>query len=177
MFPSSEKAVPEKRTQTWVAGAIALLLVAGVVGWILYSTRLNRVEVAGKVLQVRSHEITDGTAKQTLVIIDFRLHNPSTQQFVVRDVDVSLEQGDGKPLEGGVFAEIDAQRVFQYYPVLGQKYNKTLVSRDRIAPGETVDRMIGARFEAPDQLIRERRRVKIVVEELDRAKSEIVETR
>jgi hypothetical protein len=160
--------------QTLIAGAIAVFLVGGVVGGILFSTRKNRVELTGKVLQVRSHMIDP---ENTVAVIDFRISNPSTQQFVVREVEVFLDKADGAPMDGAVFAEIDAQRAFQYYPVLGKKYNATLVLRDKIEPGQSVDRMILVRFSAPDELVRGRKAIRILIKDVDGPRSEIREQR
>ena len=43
--------------------------------------------------EVRTHQID---AEHTIVLVDTRIDNPSTQQFVVRDVEVFVEEKDGK---------------------------------------------------------------------------------
>jgi hypothetical protein len=74
-----------------------------------------------------------------------------------------------------VVSEGDAQRIFEYYPALGQKYNPSLVARTRIAARQSMDRMLAARFEVPEKELQARRRLIIRVEEVDGAVSEIAE--
>ena len=74
-----------------------------------------------------------------------------------------------------------ADRLLAYYskinPELGPKYNDTLKIRDRIKPGESMDRMICARFEIPAAEAEARKRVILRIQDVDRAVSEIVEKR
>jgi hypothetical protein len=160
--------------QTLVTGLIALALVGAVVGGILYSTRHNKVEVTAEILKVRSHQIDPSS---TIVAIDFRVHNPSTQQFVVRDVEVVLETKDGKPVNGDIFSEIDAQRMFEYYKVLGPKHNATLVRREKVNSGQSIDRMIAARLAVTDVSVQERKAIRLIIHDIDGATSDIVEVR
>lgn len=160
--------------QSLTAGLIALALVAAAVGGILYSTRKNRVELRGEILKVRSHMIDP---ENTIAVVDFRVHNPSSQQFVVREIEVFVDTSDQKPVSADVFSEIDARRMFDYYKVLGAKYNATLLTRDKIEPGETLDRMIAVRFPGPDASLQERKALRLVIHDVDRAKSEVVERR
>ena len=155
--------------QSVVAGVIALLVVIAVVSGILYSTRKNRVELSGEVLRVRTHTID---AENTVVFADIRVTNPSTQQFVVQDVQVFL---DGT--EGDTFSETDAQRLFTYYPVLGKKYNSNLTIRQKINPGESIDRMVSVRFPGGEDGIKNRKALRIVIHDVDGMKTEIIEKR
>ncbi|MEJ7607317.1 MAG: hypothetical protein WKF37_13890 [Bryobacteraceae bacterium] len=133
---------------------------------ILYGTRNNRLELQGDILKVRSHEIDDAN---TVAVLDFRLTNPSTQQFVVKEVEVFVDD-----TSADIFPEIDAQRLFQYYPDLGQKYNSSLIRRDKIDPGAQVDRMIAIRVGGKDESFQRRKRLRLVVQDADGAKREIV---
>lgn len=160
--------------QALVAGAIALVIVTATVAGILYSTRRNKVQVTAEILKVRSHERDPG---HTLVVLDFRVTNPSTQPFTVREVEVFLDTKDGKSLKADTFAEIDAQRMFDYYKVLGEKYNPTLVLRERLSSGQTIDRMIAVQFDTTDEVVQDRKALRMVIHEVLAAKSEIVEVR
>jgi hypothetical protein len=158
--------------QAAVAGSIAILLVAAVVGSILFSTRHNKVELKGTLLRVRTHAIdTDNT----VVLADIRITNPSTQQFVVEDVEVLLEPQSGESIPGDTFSETDAQRLFTYYPVLGKKYNPNLMIRQKINPGQTIDRMISVRFPGGEERVQKRKGLRIIVRDIDGAKTEIIE--
>ena len=160
--------------QAVVAGIIALAIASAIVGGILYSTRRNKVEVKGEILKVRSHQIE---ADKTIVVVDFRVTNPSTQHFTIREVEVFLDGKDGKSLLGGVFAEIDAQRMFDYYKVLGEKYNVTLMRRERLNSEQTVDRMIAVRFDTSDAGVQDRKNIRLVIHDMHGPKSEIIELR
>jgi hypothetical protein len=83
----------------------------------------------------------------------------------------------GRTLDGAVVSEMDAKRVFQYYPLLGQKYNDTLLVRTKIAPHQSMDRMVAARFEIPEKQLQDRKQLRIWIEDVDGAVSEIVENR
>jgi hypothetical protein len=160
--------------QALIVGIIALAVVSAIVGGILFSTRHNKVEVTADILKVRSHQIDPAS---TIVAIDFRLDNPSTQQFVVRDVEVFLDTKDGKSLPGDIFAEVDAQRMFDYFKVLGAKHNTTLIRREKLNSGQSIDRMIAARFDASDAIVQDRKAVRLIIHDIDGPKSEVVEVR
>lgn len=158
--------------QTTIAAIIAMLVVAGVVGGILVSTRHNRVELTGSVLRVRSHPVDP---ENVVVFADIRVANPSTQQFVVQEVQVFLEDAGGEKVSGDTFSETDAQRLFTYYPVLGKKHNSNLMIRQKINPGESIDRMVSVRFPGTEDRVARRKGLRIVVTDVDGAKTEITE--
>jgi hypothetical protein len=158
--------------QAVVAGSIAVLLVAIAVSSILYSTRHNKVELHGELLRVRTLPIDTGN---TVVLADIRITNPSTQQFVVEDVQVLLQPQSGEAIPGDIFSETDAQRLFTYYPVLGKKYNPNLMIRQKINPGETIDRMISVRFPGGEEQVQKRKGLRIIVRDIDGVKTEITE--
>jgi hypothetical protein len=96
---------------------------------------------------------------------------------VVRKVEVTMEDASGQLIEGTDVADVDAKRLFQYYPTLGQKYNPSLLMNDRIAPRQTLDRMIAAQFKLAEEKVQARKALRIRVEDVDGAVSELVETR
>lgn len=157
-----------------MTGGIALLIVVAAVSGILLSTRKNRLELNGDVLKVRSYQMDP---EHTIVLVDMRVANPSTQQFVVREVEAFIEEAEGKSTPADIFAEPDIQRILAYYPVLGEKFNRGLLRQDKINPGETTDRCIA--FSAPmtDERFAARMAVKFVVHDVDRKSTEIREKR
>ena len=100
-------------------------------------------------------------------MIDFRITNPSDVQFEVRTVTVEMEDNQGKSYLGQSVSEMDAKRLFEGLPVLGQKYNKTLLMRERLGSHGSADRMIAARFQAPLAMIDGRKRFIVRIEEVD----------
>src|SRR6516164_9768952 len=77
--------------------------------------------------------------------------------------------------EGSTVADSDMGRLFDAVPLLGQKYNPTLIAREKIASHESEDRMVAARFEVPDDRLEARKRLVLRIEEVDGAVSEISE--
>ena len=159
---------------TPVAALIAVLIVGVLIGGGLYWTRNNHLELKGQVLKVRSYSIDQD---YTVAVIDFRVTNPSTTQFVVKDIDVTLDTREGKALDGAIFTEIDARRLFDYYKVLGTKFNPTLIAKDKVESGQTVDKMLAVRFTASDADIQNRKAIHIVIHDVDGVTTEIQERR
>lgn len=151
---------------------IGLAAVAGAVALIFYIQRGAHMQLSGSILKVRTLA-TDGNS--SVVLVDFRVTNLADYSWMVRSVTVSVIDGDGYLVEGSTIADADAARLFDYFPLLGQKYNDSLTYRSRIQPRQTVDRMIGARFEIPEAQILARKNLTIRVEEIDRGVSEIAE--
>ncbi|MGH9627829.1 MAG: hypothetical protein ACRD7E_05760 [Bryobacteraceae bacterium] len=162
------------KNQPLAAIGIGLAFVALVIGGILFSTRQNRVELEGGILKVRTQAVDEG---QSIAVVDMRVVNPSTNQFVVREVKAFLEPAEGKPIEGDVFADVDAERMLDYYKALGPKYNQTLVRRQQINPGESIDRMVAVRFPVAEQYVLKRKAIRFVIEDVDGATTELIEER
>jgi len=147
---------------------VILIFVAG----ILYLQRGAHVELKGAILKVRTMGMDDNSS---LAVVDFRFANPSDIPFVVRTVDVTATGSDGQNYTSTPVPEVDAKRIFEYYPILGQKFNASLITRDRIPPRTSEDRMIVARFEVPVAKLDIRKNLKIRIEDVDGPVSELVE--
>jgi hypothetical protein len=65
--------------------------------------------------------------------------------------------------------------LFQFYPVLGQKFNDTLRARDKIGARQSMDRMVAVRFELPESAVAARKNLRVRIEDVDGAVSEIAE--
>jgi hypothetical protein len=154
------------------AFAIGVVLVAVAVAGILFMQRDARVELKGSILKVRTTQLSDNSS---VAVLDFRFANPSKLPFVVRTVTVVLEDKDGNQYDGQTISEVDAKRLFDAIPVLGQKYNTTLLIRDKIPAKGTEDRMVAARFEAPETRLDARKRFLIRIEDVDGPITEISE--
>ncbi len=151
---------------------VGLVCVALAVSGIVYMQRGAHLQMPGKFLKVRTAPLEDNSS---LAIIDFRVTNQSDYSAVVRSVSLVCDEPNGNRVEGTVMADADAARVFEAFPVLGQKYNQSLKLRDVIPAHATWDRMVGARFEVPEDRLVKRARFVIVVEELDKGPFEISE--
>jgi len=157
-----------------VALGVGLGVVAIAVAGVFYMQRGAHIELKGAVLKVRTQAMDENSS---VAVVDFRFANPADYPFVVREVNVSIVDKDGKTIEGLPVSDLDAGRLFQYYPQLGQKYNDTLVMRNKIPARQSMDRMIVARFEAPESVIESRKKLKVQIVDLDGPTSELVESK
>jgi hypothetical protein len=147
-----------------VAFGIGLAVIALAVGGIFFMQRGDRMQLPGKILKVRTAPLDDDSS---VAVIDFRISNPSDILFEVRTVTVELEDNQGKSYQGQSVSEMDAKRLFEGLPVLGTKFNPSLLMRDRIGSHGSADRMIAARFQAPVALLDGRKRFVVRIEEVD----------
>ena len=149
-------------------------MIAIVVVWILYMQRNAHIEPQGKILKVRTQAMDENSS---VAVIDFRMVNSSDYPIWVREVVVSLQGADGNTYDGAVVSETDAKALFRYYPLLGQKYNDSLIIRERIHPHQTVDKMIAARFEMPQGSLDARKKLTVHIEDVDGPSGDLVETK
>jgi len=149
-------------------------VIAIVVVWVLYMQRNAHIEPQGKILKVRTQAMDENSA---VAVVDFRIVNTSDYPIWVREVVVSLQGPDGNTYDGAVVSETDAKTLFRYYPLLGQKYNDSLIVRDRIHPHQTVDKMIAARFEMPQGQLDARKKLTVHIEDVDGPSGDLVETK
>jgi hypothetical protein len=147
-----------------VAFGIGLAIIALAVGGIFVMQRGDRMQLPGKILKVRTAPLDDDSS---IAVIDFRIANPSDILFEVREVTVEMVDSQGKSYLGQSVSEVDAKRLFEGLPVLGPKFNPTLIMRDRIGSHGSSDRMIAARFQTPLSLLDGRKRFLVRIEEVD----------
>ncbi|HEY2016578.1 MAG TPA: hypothetical protein VGH38_23905 [Bryobacteraceae bacterium] len=152
--------------------AIGIGVIGIIVAGVLYMQRGARIGLAGSFLKVRTAPLDENS---TIAVIDFRFANPGNVPFWVRTVSLVMEDKDGSQYEGKVISEGDAKQLFQALPLLGQKFNDTLVLRDKIPGHTSEDRMVAARFEAPEARIASRKRFLVRIEEVDGPITELSE--
>ena len=156
--------------QFWLLLVAGLAIVGAGVGLLLVGTKGNHLELSGAVLHTRVLALNP---KASIVIVDFRVKNPSDIPFVVRSVTLVLDPATGETLEGQSVSKPDVENLFKYEKLLGPKFNEVLSIRDKIAPRQSVDRMVGARFELADSAVDARKSIKIRIEDLDGTVAEI----
>lgn len=144
--------------------AAGLGIIAIVVAGILYMQRGAHLAPAGSIQKVRTQPMDENSS---VAVIDFRIENGSDYGLIVRQVSVTMEAKDGKIYEGAVASAVDTRNLFQYFPLLGQQYNDTMVSRDKIQPHQKIDRMVAARFGFPEKQLEDRRKLTVIVEDVD----------
>ncbi len=158
--------------QFWSFLAVGAVVVAIVVWFIWSGTESNHLTLSGKVIKVRSMPLEDG---HSLVVVDFRVTNPTSVPLVVNDVSMSIERYKDTPLKGQEVSKSDVDTMFQAHPILQPKFNDVLAPPDQIPPGKTLDRMVEASFEAPANEIDSRKQIVVHIEDVDGAGFDIQE--
>ena len=151
---------------------IGIVVVAIAVWGIVRIERGGHVELTGTILKVRTAPLDEQSAA---AVIDFRVTNPADYPFQVRGVTVVLENQSGAQTEGSTVSEVDARQLMAGVPLLGDKYNPSLMVRERVPAHTTLDRMIAARFEVPDSQLQARKRFLLRIEEVDGVVQELSE--
>jgi hypothetical protein len=115
----------------------------------------------GAIQKVR---VYPGDENTSVVVVDFRVTNPSRYPFQVKNAFIEIETSGKGVLASNTASDQDAARYLESNPAQGPKYNPSLVVRDRVKPGETVDRMLAASVEgsAADVAARTALRIRIV---------------
>ena len=149
------------------------LAVVGIgIGFLWIGTKGNHLELDGTILKVRVMPLSPTAS---LVIVDFRVNNPSDVPFLMKGATLTLEPTSGAVLDGMTVSKPDVENVFKYNPILGPKFNDVLGIRDKIAPHQRLDRMVGARFEIPESQAEDRKAMHLHIEEIDGVTADLVE--
>lgn len=153
--------------------AIGLAVVAIVLGFTFWGTSRARLNLEGKILKVRTLATDD---KNAIIVVDFRVQNQSAKQvFVVKDAVVVVNTADGKQVEGDTIARTDVNRVLDYYKILGPKFNETLIMRDKVAGGQTMDRMVASTVALPEADVENRKSITLRLHDVDGPTFELTE--
>ncbi len=118
-------------------------------------------EAGGKIGKVRAQKVDDN---ETIMILDFSLRNVSSRTKTVANTTANLHAADGSVVEGHVIGAADLANVFHNYPLLGDQFNPALKAMEDFKPGQSADRTVGVRFDAPDEIIAKRRDLALHVE-------------
>jgi hypothetical protein len=157
-----------------MAFGIGIVCIAMAAWWVVHMQSGAYVDLPGKVLKIRTAPLDEGSS---VAALDFRVSNPADYPFVVRKVTVAMEDSAGNESEGQTVSEVDARQLFQVIPLLGQKFNDTLLMRDSIPPHTSWDRMVAARFEVPQSKLEARKRLLVRIEEVDGKVFDLSETK
>lgn len=152
-----------------------LAVVGALIFFMFGVTTGAHLRLEGKILKVRTFQ-QPGTAA-SLVFVDFRAGNPSDVPFVVDSVQLRLEPANGETMAASAISRADTENVFRYLQLLGPKYNDVLAIRDKVAPHQTLDRMSGARFEVPEDVVNGRKSLHLVITEVDGAVADLTESK
>ncbi len=149
-------------SKPFLAAFGAAVVVIGALIWLGFSnTAGNHLEPTGRIGKVRTVKASDDL---TYMVIDFNVKNDSDRDMVVRSIDVTTDSGDG--LTGSLVSASDADAAFRAYPLLGERFNDALKVNDKVPAHQTVDRMVGVRFDAPFDKVEARKSVTLRIEDV-----------
>jgi hypothetical protein len=157
----------------WIFLVAGLAVVGGLIFTMLTATQGAHLRLEGKILKVRVLALPGSAA--SIVIVDFRVTNPSNVPFVVNSVILHLEPATGDAADGTTISKNDIENIFRYQKLLGPKYNDTLSLQDRVAPHKIADLMAGARFELPEAAVNSRKSIRLRIEDVDGTTADITE--
>ncbi|MEP7353683.1 MAG: hypothetical protein ABI824_10670 [Acidobacteriota bacterium] len=163
--------------------AACLALVGGVVWYSVSANQGHLLTLKGTVLKVRTLSFEP---KATIVIVDFRVTNPSSVPFSVQDVALEMDpkasdanpkgaDGKTKPVLSRLLEKRELARLFEFEPKAGAKEHEAMGAGDSIGAGMTKEFMISARFELPQADVESRAGLRILVHEIDRMVAEFAE--
>lgn len=158
--------------QFWNFFGVGVVLVGIVAAIVWFSNKSSHLELTGKILKVRVLAIDP---ESSLVVLDFRVTNPSAVPFVVGEAAIKLVPRSGAPTDGMMVSKRDVDTVFEYEQLLGPKFNDVLTLQDKIPPGKTLDRMAEARFELPESEIENRKKIVLHLQDVDGPEADIEE--
>src|SRR5574337_143209 len=101
--------------QLAITFGVGLVVIAAAIGGVFYMQRGAHIELRGSILKTRTAPLDDHSS---IAVVDFRFANPADYPFVVRTVTLTVKDAGGNNLEGMPVSEVDAQRMFQFLPIL-----------------------------------------------------------
>lgn len=145
------------------AFAIAIAVIAVLVWQGFISTKGNHLEPTGKIGKVRAQKVDDN---EVIAVVDFKIVNDADIAMVIRNIEASIHTADGSSVTGNLIAGKDMANFFRNYPDVGEQFNPPLKDRDSIAGHETVDRMVGIRFDVPEETMQKRKDLVLRIEDI-----------
>ena len=146
-----------------VAFGVALAVIALLVWQGFISTKGNHLAPTGKIGKVRAQKVDDN---EMIVVVDFNMRNDADIAMVVRNVESSIDLADGSSVDGSIIAGSDLANFFRNYPDIGDQYNPPLKARDSLPGHQAVDRMVGIRFDVPEEAMQKRKDIVLKIEDI-----------
>ena len=149
-----------------LAGLAGAFVLAAAFYFLAYD-RATRID--GTITNVRTLAMDENAA---VAIVDFEGSNGSDILFVVDDREIVVVDENGIPHEGSTIGAFDLEQLFKYFTALGEMTNEPLLASAKLAPGDTVEGVIAARFEISKDEIDARRELILRVTDVDGGVSE-----
>ncbi len=152
--------------------ALGLLAVAALVGLAFLLNRGSQTRLDGAILKTRTIATDE---KASIAVVDFRIKNPARALFLVKEVTLTAICADGKPVDGKPVPQSDLDRVLEYNPLAGPRFNPVLRTREKLTGGTEVDRTAAGSFPLSDQELQARRNLILKIQDADGVTVEIPE--
>lgn|SRR5690242_17358549 len=156
----------------WRAFGGAAVFVAIVVAIVWFANVKNHLVIDGKITRVRVAALDP---ESSIMLVDFRVNNPSAVLFVSGDVSLKLQSDSGAESKGLMVSRGDVDTMFEAFPQLRPKYNDVFGLGEKIPAGKSRDFMVEARFELPKSEVAKRQNLMLHLEDLDGAEADIAE--
>ena len=144
--------------------AVGIVVIGAAIYAVFSSTKGSHLELKGEILKIRTGALSDA---DSIAVLDLRLENISDVPFVVRQVEVTVNQQDGSTATGSNIAKSDLKQLFQYNRFLGDQYNDALSIRDTIPPHGRVDRMVASRFDLTNRVLEGSKSIHVSIQDMD----------
>ena len=149
---------------------IGLAVVAVLVAGILLKQRGSTPRLAGAITNVRTLGVEENAA---VAFVDFRFTNDSKMLFIVQQTGMTVSDSAGNVREGRILSASDTNHLFDLFPALGPKAAEPLIMKIRVGSGQSRTALLAARFEISKAELDARKKVTILVHEVDGAVSEL----
>lgn len=141
---------------------VAAVIIVFIIWRGFVDTRGNHLAPSGKIGKVRAETVD---LNEMVVVVDFSLKNDADVPMVVRSLEAEMTTADGSPVNGSIIAVADLDNFFRVYPGIGDKFNPPLKARDTLAGHQSTDRMVGVRFDVPEDVWLKRQGLTLRIED------------
>jgi hypothetical protein len=145
-----------------IAFGAALIVIVVLVWTGFATTKGNHLAPSGTIGKVRVQQVTDDV---TFMVIDFNMKNDSDRDMIVHSISGTVQTAEGD-VDGSAVAASDLVSAFRLYPLLGDQYNPVLKERDVLPAHQTLDRMVGIRFDLPLAKVEGRKKIVLKIEDV-----------
>ena len=155
-----------KLYQFILAGLGGALALAALFYFLAYD---QAARIDGTITNVRTLAMDEYAS---VAIVDFEGANSSDILFVVEDREIIVVDENGIRYEGSTIGAFDLEQLFKYFTALGEMKNEPLVRSTKLAPGDTIQGVVAARFEISKDQIDARRELILRISDADGGISE-----
>lgn len=129
------------------------------------------MKLDGAITRVR---VVETGGARNVLMVEFTVTNNAKVGYIVREALVDLSEGESV-VTGETIAVRDTINMCQHLASLAGDCAEPLLTRQTIAPGETVTRLVAASFDRTAEELRNRQQLTLRIRELDRLETKLTE--